>query len=127
VNNEFGSYILDQVVIHKTTCPGTPPQNGEAERKNRHLLEVETSLMFQMNVPKYLWGEVVMISVYLINRSPSRVLGMRSPAELLLGQREFKIPPRVFGCVCFVHDHRPLVGKLDPHTIKCVFVGYAST
>jgi transposase InsO family protein len=127
VNNEFISYISDQGIIHQTTCPGTPSQNGVAERKNRHLLEVARSLMFQMNVPKYLWSEAVMTAAYLINRMPSRILGMRSPVELLLGQREFKVPPRVFGCVCFVHDHRPSKGKLDPQAVKCVFVGYAST
>ena len=66
--------------------------------------------MFQMNVPKGLWSEAVMTAVYLINRMPSRILGMRSTAELLLGQREFKVPPKVFGCVCFVRDHRPTVG-----------------
>jgi hypothetical protein len=48
---------------------------------------------------------------------------MKSPAELLLGQQEFKLPPRVFGCVCFVKDYHPLVGKLDPQAVKCIFVG----
>nr|ABA94321.1 retrotransposon protein, putative, unclassified [Oryza sativa Japonica Group] len=127
INNEFVSYVSDEGIIHQTTCPGTPPQNGVAERKNRHLLEVARSLMFQMNVPKYLWSEAVMTAAYLINRMPSRILGMKSPAELLLGKREFKVPPKVFGCVCFVRDHRPSVGKLDPHAVKCVFVGYASS
>ena len=37
------------------------------------------------------------------------------------------MPLRVFGCVCFVKDHRPSVGKLDPQAVKCVFVGYLST
>ena len=32
----------------------------------------------------------------------------------------------MFGCVCFVHDHRPGIGKLDPRATKCIFVGYAS-
>ena len=126
INSEFVSYVSDHGIIHQTTCPGAPPQNGVAERKNRHLLEVARSLMFQMNVPKYLWSEAVMTAAYLINRMPSRILGMKSPAELLLGKREFKVPPKVFGCVCFVRDHRPFVGKLDPHAVKCVFVGYAS-
>jgi hypothetical protein len=58
---------------------------------------------------------------------PSRILGMKSPAELLLGKCDFKVPPKVFGCVCFVKDHRPTVGKLDPQATKCIFVGYAST
>ena len=35
------------------------------------------------------------------------------------------MPPKVFGCVCFVRDHRPSVGKLDPRAVKCIFVGYA--
>ena len=70
--------------------------------------------MFQMNVPKYLWSEAVMTAIYLINRMPSRILGMKSPVELLLGANDFKVPPKVFGCVCFVKDHRPMEGKLDP-------------
>ncbi|CAO2199022.1 unnamed protein product [Urochloa humidicola] len=127
VNNEFVTYTSEHGIIHQTTCPGTPPQNGVAERKNRHLLEVARSLMFQMNVPKYLWSEAVMTAAYLINRMSSRILGMKSPAELLLGRQEFKVPPKVFGCVCFVRDHRPSVGKLDPQAVKCVFVGYSST
>jgi hypothetical protein len=73
-------------MIHQTTCLGTPPKNVVAERKNRHLLEVARSLMFQMNVPKYLWSEAVLTTMYLINCMPSRILGMKSPAELLLGQ-----------------------------------------
>jgi hypothetical protein len=113
VNNEFLSYFSDQGIIHQTTCPSTLPQNSVAERKNRHLLEVARSLMFQMNVPKYLWSESVTTTAYLINRMSSRVLSMSSPTEILLGQQEFKIPHRVFGCVCFVHDHRPSFGKLD--------------
>ena len=127
MNNEFRSYLSDQRIIHQTTCPGTPSQNGVADRKNRHLLEVPRSLMFQMNVPKYLWSATVMTATYLINRMPSRILGMKSPVELLLGRHDFKVPPRVFGCVCFVKDLRPMVGKLDPQAVKCIFVGYAST
>lgn len=65
-----------------------------------------------------------MMATYLINRMPSRILEIRSPAELILGQREFKVPPNVFGCVCFVWDHRPTVAKLDPHALKCIFIGY---
>ena len=38
------------------------------------------------------------------------------------------LPPlKTFGCVCFVQNKRPNVGKLDPRAIKCVFVGYSGT
>jgi hypothetical protein len=36
------------------------------------------------------------------------------------------VPPKVFGCTCFVRDHRPSVGKLDPRAVKCIFIGYPS-
>ncbi len=81
-------HVLDHGIIHQTTCSGVPHQNGVAERKNQHLLEVARSLMFQMNVPKYMWSEAVITATYLINRMPSKILGMKSPAELLLGKQE---------------------------------------
>ena len=126
VNNTFGVFLSDQGILHQTSCPDTPPQNGVAERKNRHILEVARSLMFTMNVPKFLWSEAVMTATYLINRTPSRILGMKSPCELLLGENKFVVPPKLFGSTCFVRDHRPSVGKLDPRAVKCVFLGYAS-
>ena len=36
----------------------------------------------------------------------------------------FPIDPKVFGCTCFVRDVRPQVSKLDPKSLKCIFVGY---
>jgi len=126
VNKEFSSFLSANGILHQTTCPDTPPQNGAAERKNHHILQVARSLMFTMNVPKFLWSEAVLTATYLINRTPSRILGMKTPCEMLLGENKFVVPPKVFGCTCFVRDHRPSVGKLDPRAIKCIFVGYSS-
>jgi streptogramin lyase len=66
-----------------------------------------------------------MTAAYLMNRMPSRVLNNKTPIECLTGETTYVVPPRVFGCVCFVIDHRPSVGKLDPKAVKCVFVGYS--
>ena len=83
--------------------------------------------MFTMNVPKFLWGEAIKTATYLINRMPLRVLAHKTPVECLLNSNEFVVPPKVFGCVCFVHDYRNSVGKLDPRALKCVFIGYSPT
>ena len=37
----------------------------------------------------------------------------------------FPIDPKVFGCICFVRDVRSQVSKLDPKSLKCIFVGYS--
>jgi transposase InsO family protein len=125
VNNQFDEYLSSFGIIHQTSCPCTSQQNGLAERKNRHLLEITRCIMLAMNVPKYLWAEAMMTSAYLMNRMPSRVLNNKTPIECLTGETTYVVPPRVFGCVCFVRDHRPSVGKLDPRAVKCVFVGYS--
>lgn len=127
VNREFREYFSTHGILHQTTCVDTPAQNGVAERKNRHLLEVAHSLMFTMNVPKYLWGEAILTAAYLINRMPLRALDFQTPLECLQGTTTFVVPPKIFGCVCFVRDHRSTVSKLDPRALKCVFVGYSAS
>nr|CAE75905.1 OSJNBa0088I22.18 [Oryza sativa Japonica Group] len=118
--------ILPFVLVHSDVWTSPIASNGVAERKNRHILEVTRSLMYTMNVPKFLWSEAVITATYLINRMPSRILGMKTPYEMVFGKNEFIVPPKVFGCTCFVRDHRPSVGKLDPRAVKCIFIGYSS-
>ena len=83
--------------------------------------------MISMNVPKYLWGQAVLTAAMLINRRLSRVLEWKSPFEILKGENCDILSLKIFGCVCFVQDYRPNVGKLDPRAVKCIFVGYSAT
>ncbi|RVW98129.1 Retrovirus-related Pol polyprotein from transposon TNT 1-94 [Vitis vinifera] len=39
-SSDLQKYLEGHGIIHQTTCSNTPQQNGVAERKNRHLLEV---------------------------------------------------------------------------------------
>lgn len=126
----FGAYLSSQGIIHQTTCVYTSTQNGVAERKNRHLLDVARCLLTTMHLPKSFWGDAVLTATYLINRLPSRVLDYLTPLARLSTMATIhtsSLPPRIFGCVCFVHVHAPLRDKLDPRAIRCVFVGYSTT
>jgi hypothetical protein len=38
----------------------------------------------------------------------------------------FKVSPKKFRCVCFVHNISLSTSKLDTKSYKCVFVGYSS-
>ncbi|XP_071719576.1 uncharacterized protein [Rutidosis leptorrhynchoides] len=51
VNSNMNKFIHDFGIVHKTSCAYTPQQNGIAERKHRHLLNVATALMFQGGIP----------------------------------------------------------------------------
>ena len=80
---ELTEFMHSVGVIHQTTCPYSPQQNGVAERKNRHLLEITRSLLIDGHVPSHLWGEALNSAVYLINRTPSSVLNFRRPLDAL--------------------------------------------
>jgi hypothetical protein len=125
VNKEFDGYLSSHGIMHQTTCPSTSEQNGLAARKNRHLLRIVRCLMFAMNVPKKLWCEAVMTATYLMNMMSTRVLDYKTPIKCLTDKNTYVVPPKVFGCSCFVKDYRPSVSKLDPRALKCIFVGYS--
>ena len=83
-NDCLGTFFFKEKGIHhQSTCRDTPQQNGIVERKNRHLLEVARFLMFSMHIPKYLWGEAILTSCYLINRMPNRILKYDTPLQCL--------------------------------------------
>ncbi|KAL0792642.1 hypothetical protein Bca101_064019 [Brassica carinata] len=126
-SNAFKLHLAKHGIIHQTSCPYTPQQNGVAERKNRHLMEVARSMMFHTNVPKRFWGDAVVSACYLINRIPTKVLKDVSPFQVLNKTK----PPidhlRVFGCVCYVLIPGGQRNKLDPKSIKAMFIGYSHT
>lgn len=45
------SFLNEHGILHQTTIPHTPQQNGVVERKHKHLLEVSRALLFQSNLP----------------------------------------------------------------------------
>ncbi|KAL3520400.1 hypothetical protein ACH5RR_018549 [Cinchona calisaya] len=129
-NEILGDFFLEKGIVHQRSCLDSPQQNGIAERKNRHLLEVTRALLFTNNVPKYLWGEALLTTIYLINRMPSKVLNFQSlpsvfDATFPTSRLTNNLPLRVFGCGAFIHLPDQTRGKLDPRARKCVFVGYA--
>uniref|UniRef100_A0A2N9F645 Integrase catalytic domain-containing protein n=1 Tax=Fagus sylvatica TaxID=28930 RepID=A0A2N9F645_FAGSY len=127
-DSAFQQFLKSRGIIHQTSCVRTPQQNGIAERKNGPILAIARALMLQMNVPKLFWADAVLTAAYLLNRMPSRILKGKSPFEIFFpGKNPFSVPPRVFGCVSFVHNHSPNRDKLDPCAHKCIFLGYSCT
>ncbi|CAL9006243.1 unnamed protein product [Prunus brigantina] len=106
-------------------------ENGVSERKNRQLLEVARSLMLDMSVPHHLCRHGVLAAAYLINRTPSRVLDFQTPLDVLCAHTPpvsvSKLPPKLFGCVAYVHIYSHQRSKLDPCALRCVFIGYSTT
>ncbi|RVW99273.1 Retrovirus-related Pol polyprotein from transposon RE2 [Vitis vinifera] len=99
--SQFTSFMSHHGILHQSSCAHTPQQNGVAERKNRHLVETARTLL--------LHSQFLFI-----------------PHSLLFpDQPLYFLPPRVFGCTCFVHILTPGQDKLSAKAMKCLFLGYS--
>ncbi|GKD73810.1 zinc finger, CCHC-type containing protein [Tanacetum coccineum] len=90
-------------IIHETTAPYTPQQNGVAERKNRALKEMVNSMLSYSGLSEGFWGEAMLTACYLLNRVPNK-RNKTTPYELWLPDPKRK--------------------TLGEKGIDCIFVGY---
>jgi len=125
MSNEFQDLLQSKGIISQRSCPSTPQQNGVAERKNHHLLDMVRTLLLESSVPPRFLCEALSTSVYLINRLPSPTLNHVSLFFKLFGHSPLYSDLRTFGCVCFVHLPAHERHKLTAQSVKCVFLGYA--
>ncbi|RVW87124.1 Retrovirus-related Pol polyprotein from transposon TNT 1-94 [Vitis vinifera] len=62
------------------------------------------------------WGEAITSAAYLINRVPSSSINFQTPLQALtnvvIAPTVPNLPPRVFGCMAFVHLHKHQRTKL---------------
>ena len=67
VNEELRRWPAGKGIIIKTTAPYSPSQNGVAERFNHTLLELAHAMLFEKNLPIFLWDKAVAHAAYLRN------------------------------------------------------------
>lgn len=120
-NEEFDNFCKDNGILRHRTVVYTPQQNGLAERMNRTLLERVRCMLTSSGLPKLFWGEAVKTASYLINKCPTKSLNYETPDQVWNGQPADYSKLKTFGCSAYVHQNE---GKLEPRSIKGVFLGY---
>eukprot|EP00170_Pyropia_yezoensis_P002467 contig_10304_g2471 len=123
VNRGMDRWASEEGLVHQTTAPYTPQQNGKAERFNRSLMEKVTAVMTAAKCDNALWAEAAATVVYAMNRT-ARAGQLLTPHELWSGQRPPVAHMRTFGCAAFVLTPAKFRRKLDPRGRKGIFVGY---
>ena len=96
----FVTFFFSNSVIRRLILPHTPHQNGVVERKHRHIVEMALTMLSQASLPLEYWDNVVVSSVYLINRLPSSAIQNEVPYQNLFD----KLPDYkflVFGSASF--------------------------
>lgn len=113
-------------ILHKTSSVKTSSQTKVTKRNNKHLLEIVRGLLLQMQVPKRFQTDAISTSCCLINHISSSIFHGETPYHVLFPNKPlFPIKHRTFDCTCFVRDIRPPITKLNPKSLKCVFLEYS--
>jgi histone deacetylase 1/2 len=97
---KFNSLCQTQGISHLMSCPHAHQQNGVAERKHRHIVEVGLALLAHTGMPLKFWDEAFLTATYLINMLPSKVINNDTPVHRLLGTHPNYSSLRVFGWAC---------------------------
>jgi histone deacetylase 1/2 len=92
-------------ITHHVSCPHAHQQNGFAERKHRHIVEVGLALLANASMPLKFWDEAFLTATFLINLLPSKVINFDTPTERLLGASPNYEALRIFGCACWPNLH----------------------
>nr|GEV11721.1 hypothetical protein [Tanacetum cinerariifolium] len=99
MSQEFLDHLKDHGIIVHRTPPYTSQHNGVLERRNRTLLDMVRYMMSQTTLPKSFWDYAI--------ETAARILNMVSTKKALVKRDTLTKPD-----------------KLEPKSIKCIFIGY---
>jgi Reverse transcriptase (RNA-dependent DNA polymerase) len=109
--------------VRHLTVHDSPQSNGASERSNRTHAECARAMLIASGLPKFLWAEAWLHSVWLRNRAPTRALReKKTPFEMGTGTKPDLSDLREWGCTAWVK--RMDANKLEPKAEECHFVGY---
>ena len=81
---KLNSFFQRIGIVHHVSCPHAHQQNGSAERKHRHIVEVGLALLANASMPLKFWDDAFITATFLINMLPTKVLNFDTPTEKLL-------------------------------------------
>jgi hypothetical protein len=118
----FTQYLQSSGTVQHLTVHDSPQSNGAVERANRTHLDGARAMLIEGKLPNNLWAEAVLYHVWIRNRVLTRALtDPRTPHERATGKKLDLSTVHPWGCKVWVK--RLDVGKLEPRTEECRFVG----
>jgi hypothetical protein len=121
LRHKFSDHLKQYGIVPQLTLSRMFKWNGVSERKNRTLLDMVRSMMRQTNLPLSCWGYAIEITVFIINRVPTKFVE-KTPYDIWTGKCHGLSFLKVWGCEAYVKHL--MSDKLIPKSDKCFFVGY---
>ncbi|GJU23088.1 retrotransposon protein, putative, ty1-copia subclass [Tanacetum coccineum] len=118
---KFVNHMKSCGIVSQLTPPYTPQHNRVSERRSQTLLAMDRSMMNLKTLPRSFWGYALESANRILNIVPTKKVD-RMPYEIWHKKASKLSYLRVFGCEALVKREAP--DKLNPRSIKCIFVGF---
>ena len=123
-SDEFSKYCVEHGIKRQVTAPYSPQKNGVVERKNRTIVSMVRAMLKAKDLPRELWGEVVSICVYILNRSSTKALQGQTPHEMWTRRKPSVDHMRIFGSIVHVKETKGHLSKLGDKSKPMIFIVY---
>ncbi|KAH9734074.1 Integrase catalytic domain-containing protein [Citrus sinensis] len=97
-DGEFLVFCKREGIQRQFTVAYTPQQNGVAERMNRTLIERIRAMLRTAGLPNSFWAEAAKTACYIVNRSPSTAIGLKTAMEMWTEKPADYSYLHAFGC-----------------------------
>ena len=74
-----------------------------AERKNRTIVEATRAMLYDQDMPNFLWAEACNITAYVQNRTPHAALGKITAESVFTGSKPEMSHFRIFDGTAYCH------------------------
>ena len=101
IDKDFTNFCVSDGIKREWTAPYNSEQNGVAERKNRTIIEAARAMLYDQDMPKFLWVEACNTTIYIQNRVPHRALGMVTPESVFTGSKLEVSHIKIFGSMVY--------------------------
>jgi hypothetical protein len=125
VNKQMNKSCQINSILHETTVPFKPQQNGIAERAIAILFEMVRSMIHASKIDKCYWGEAFMYAVHIRSITPTSALNGKVPFEAWTRHKPDISHLRIFGSLGWATVPKAVrEGKLESRDIQVRMLGW---
>src|SRR3984893_7589321 len=125
VNDKVEDLCKRNRIIHETTVPYGPEQNGITERTIATYFKMVRCMLHSAGMDLRYWGEALMYTVHIHNLSPMSTLPGMVPYEAWTGRKPDISHLWIFGSIAYANIPKKIRGgKLEATSVKCRLLGW---
>nr|CCA25182.1 putative polyprotein [Albugo laibachii Nc14] len=122
IDEQFANLCKNSGIIHQTTVPYSPQQNGLPERMNRTLTERARCMLTHIQVEDKWWAEAMNTAVYVTNRVPCAANQFKIRFEVCFDRKPSVAHFKMFGAHGYAHIDKCKRSKFNKKACKCMFL-----